>query len=345
MNNPPTDDLGPRRFVAHGLRIQSSFDMAEVAGCQLPDPGADGRFVPDLELRLIAREAMPQPSARQWTVRRSAGQSVAHGPWGAVFESSCGSRAWLSAGPAGAPVVLHIARAPGTPTDVFNHSVLHSFLPLALTNLGHMILHAACVVCGGRAFIFAGASCMGKSTLAAGFAARGLAVYADDVVRVAVGRQNGAHAWPSYPGARLRSNSFLLDAEQRRGSEASNGLPRFRVHTGRFAPAPSEGVPVAAVFFLGRSRRAAPQLERLTPIQALMPWVDASFLLSLPRPERSRETFTRVTNFVTRVPAWRLTYKRSSRHFDALLDQLQQAMQTMSQREPQNAQSFTLGTV
>jgi hypothetical protein len=172
---------------------------------------------------------------------------------------------------------------------------------------------------------------MGKSTLAAGFAARGLPVYADDVVRVdASGATplgvSEARAWPGYPGSRLRSSSFLLPAQQRNQPAGRYGLPRFRVHTERIAQAPPEGVPVGGIFFLARSPRRGPEFTPLSAVQALRPWVESSFLLSLPRATRSREAFARTTRFVSVVPAWHLAYRRSPAHFEALLDALIERM-------------------
>lgn len=205
---------------------------------------------------------------------------------------------------------------------MFHHTVLHAFVPLALALRGHTLMHAACVVLDGRAFLFAGESGMGKSTLAAGFAAQGLQVFADDVVRVQVDAQGQVWTWPGYPGARLRGNSFLLPPGQRSLEPGRYGLPRFRVHTDQMATAPPGGVPVAGIFFLARGRTAAPQFTRLSPLQALTPWVESSFLLSLPRADRCREAFARATRLASALPAWHLSYRRSASHFDSLLTHL-----------------------
>lgn len=323
--------VASQQFMVHGLRLWSAFAMDELSGCEALDAEAPGPVAADLELHRAPRRMLPEPSARQWSIRQPRGQSVAHGPWGAVFESYCGSRAWLPGASEDAPVVLRIARARGIAADLFHHTILHGFVPLALALRGYSLVHAACVVCAGRAFLFAGESGMGKSTLAAGFAARGLPVFADDVVRVAPDALGRVHAWPGYPGARLRSNSFLLDPARRAQPPGRYGLPRFRVHTDRIAVAPAEGVPVGGVFFLGRSRQVQPRFERLSPLQALTPWVEASFLLSLPRACRSREAFERMTRLAPAVPAWRLRYRRSGVHFNGLLNELVEEMQRLAQ--------------
>lgn len=309
----------PTHYRVHGLCIGSDFAFPELRGHELP-PRNDAR--PDLMLRRCARRELPEPTSRQWSVHRVGSLSVAHGPWGAVFESYCGSRAWLPADTSAASAVLHIARARGIATDWFHHTVLHTFVPLALALRGHTLVHAACVAVEGRAFLYPGESRMGKSTLAAGFAERGLAVLSDDVVRVQVDAAGAIRVWPGYPGARLRSESFLLEAAHRSGRAGRYGLPRFRVHTQPPAGLPPEGVQVAGVCFLGRSRALDPRWERLSPLQAITPWVESCFLLSLPKPVRSRTAFECGGQLAGAAPAWRVSYRRSARHFPALCAQL-----------------------
>jgi hypothetical protein len=181
---------------------------------------------------------------------------------------------------------------------------------------------------------------MGKSTLAAGFAARGLPVYADDVVRVDVGGASTfgmakARTWPGYPGARLRNSSFLLTAQQRSQPAGRYGLPRFRVHTERIAHALPEGVPVGGIFFLSRSRKPGPEFQALSPLQALGPWAQSSFIQPFRRPDRSREVLARATRFVSIVPAWELAYRHLPSYFEALMDALIKRMLAMGVTDPQ----------
>lgn len=318
---------GSNHYRVHGLCIESDFDFTELSGCELP-PGHGS----DVDLLLLrkARQGLPEPSARQWSVHRTGSLSVAHGPWGTVFESYCGSRAWLPADASAQGATLHVARAPGISRDLFHHTVLHAFVPLALVLHGHTLVHAACVAVGGRAFLFPGESRMGKSTLAAGFAARGLPVFSDDVVRVQVDAAGCVRVWPGYPGARLRGESFLLGASQRGQRPGRYGLPRFRVHTTPVVGVPAEGVEVAAVCFLGRSRTVAPSWARLSPMQAITPWVESCFLLSLPKPQRLRAAFERGSQLARSAPAWRVAYRRSSPHFATLCTRLVEAMEAIA---------------
>jgi len=226
----------------------------------------------------------------------------------------------------GEPLRLIVSRPPSISTARFNHTLLHSFIPQVLSLQGDLILHAACVVIDGKAFLFAGDSTMGKSTLAAGFALQGLDVFSDDIVRIEIAPDGTPLAHRGYPGVRLRGNSFLLPPAQRSRRVGRYGLPKYRIYpqAQTLQPSPS---PVAGVFFLARGRTVAPGVERLSPMQSMEPFLRASFLQALPKATRSREAFGRAASLAAAIPAFRLSYRRSPRHFDALLASLTAMMQ------------------
>ncbi|MBS0314498.1 MAG: hypothetical protein JSS05_09965 [Proteobacteria bacterium] len=255
-------------------------------------------------------------AATDWFIRDSRHLDFAMRGDTMLLASYCGSLAWFDVKATGEHT-LHVARAPSISTERFNHTALHAFLPNALTCWGMPMLHAACVVVDGRAVLLSGPSSAGKSTLAAGFLRRGDAVLSDDVIRV---ERDGAGfvAYPSYGGARLRSGSFLLDGTPRRGRANKFGLPKFRIGTD--VAVPQERFPVAAMLFLGHSRSPRPTLEPLAGGELMNEWLDASFVQALPRDRFARDAFTLVGGFARGIPAWRLRYKRSVRHFDGLLD-------------------------
>ena len=126
---------------------------------------------------------------------------------------------------------------------------------------------------------------------------------------------------PSYPGARLRGNSFLLPKEKRTNAAGRFGLPKFRVYTGERTLA-REPVPVAAVYFLRSGRTLSPKFAQLSPISAIKPFLKSSFIAALPKSERAREVFIRTTRLVSALPAFELRYRREAAHFDCLLDAL-----------------------
>ena len=61
-----------------------------------------------------------------------------------------------------------------------DHLYANQVLPLALSRLGKIVIHAAAVETGGKGIAFVGESGLGKSTLAASFATSGLRLLADD---------------------------------------------------------------------------------------------------------------------------------------------------------------------
>lgn len=299
--------------------LGSDFELSELTLSLAPSTVAS-RSVPTIRLRRTTRRQLPVPARTEWIVRQHGGLSIAHGPWGFLLISYCGSVAWAQAstGVPGITGELFIARGPSISTSRFNHTVLHSFLPQWMALRGEVLLHATCVVADGLAFLFAGESTMGKSTLAAGFVAEGLDVFADDVVRVECRDGAAPQVWRSYPGVRLRGNSFLLPPAQRLRRVGRYGLPKHRIYpaTGALQTSPA---PVAAAFFLGRGRQVAARFEPLSPLQALTPFLRASFLQALPPATRSRDAFLRTTQLAAAIPAISLSYRRSPIHFQALL--------------------------
>jgi hypothetical protein len=200
-------------LCAHNYRLASDFGIleSEPAGTSI---GPTASTTGTIQLRRIVRRRLPVPTRTQWLVRQSGGLSIAQGPWGMLMVSYCGSVAWLPTADSspGGIGELFVARGPSISNARFNHTLLHSFIPQVLSLQGDLMLHATCVVIDGRAFLFAGDSTLGKSTLAAGFALQGLDVFSDDIVRIEIAPDGTPLAHRGYPGVRLRGNSFLLPA-------------------------------------------------------------------------------------------------------------------------------------
>jgi len=302
------------QFFAHGYGIRSDFPIGELAVAP-PDavPSAASAII---TLRRVERRRLPVTTPRDWFVRDVGGLSVARCEGGLQMASYCGSAAFVPDDGQGA--VLHVCRGSHISTSRFNHTVLHSFLPQLLALRGETMLHATSVVIAGRVYVFAGASGMGKSTLAAGFAALGLPVFSEDVVRVAHRDGGALLAWPSYPGARLRSNSFLLPDDKRSDVGGRFGLPKHRVYVG-VSTAEHPPAPLAGVFFLRAGRSVSPRFTRLTPMQAIKPLLKSCFIQALPKATRGREAFVRATGVAMAVPSFELRYRRSAAHFEALV--------------------------
>jgi hypothetical protein len=88
------------------------------------------------------------------------------------------------------------------PLETVRHLLLNQVIPLALSHLGKLILHASACLTEQGAIAFVGSTGAGKSTLATSFGLRGLPVLTDDCLRIEE-RDEQMACYPSYPGVRL----------------------------------------------------------------------------------------------------------------------------------------------
>jgi hypothetical protein len=154
-------------------------------------------------------------------------------------------------------------------------------LPLAATLRGHEVFHAAGVVVGSGAVLFAGAPGAGKSSLAAAFLRRGAGLLSDDAV--ALEREEGTIV--AHPGA---GALYLREGEHGRLSgserEALGEAQPFSARQ-RYAPGAVRGpVPFEALFLLERAEAGL----AIEPLAAADPFelLASTFNLSVRTPER-----------------------------------------------------------
>lgn len=133
--------------------------------------------------------------------------------------------------------------------------LLSTVLALVCHNRGLIPMHASCVDVGGRAVMFTGPSCAGKSLLAAAFWKAGYAVLSDDVTVLNPAAPTGAFALPSFPCLRLWRGAlepFELKPERLQRSRPE--LEKYNVSTqNTFVPEPR---PLKAIYHLRRRRKA-----------------------------------------------------------------------------------------
>lgn len=317
-------------MIVFGYRFSGGFEPPFLCGGAAAEPQVPDAAGPGLCVRPARRAEMPQPLPHEWLLkpRSSGGLALARGPWGLLMASYCGSRAWVPA--AGSPAAgsqpsteLVVARGPSISTERFQHTLWHAFVPNWLVLRGDAVLHAACAVVDGRAFLMVGESTGGKSTLAAGLALRGVSVLADDVTRLSADAGGeGWAAWPGVPGVRLRGNSFLLPPEQRRSEPGPYGLPKLRLYPPASCAHPPVPVPVAGVLLLARARQVQPAFVRQSGLQALNPLLAAQFSQAAAAAGQNRQVFAQAVQLAAALPVWEMRYRRSAVHFEALLDSL-----------------------
>ncbi len=306
---------------AHGCRILADFEIQEGHG--KPEPASSvAAKVGDLRLRKVPAARLPSPKRGQWIVKNAGGMSVAAGEYGTLLKSYCGSNALIPPrANAREDQTILVSRGKSISTSRFNHTILHAFIPQIMALRNDVVLHTTSVVIDGQCYLFAGDSGMGKSTLAAGFANQGHTIYSEDIAKIEFDSAGRPCAYPSYPGVRLRGNSFLLPDDRRTNAQGRFGLPKFRVNVATsIAAEPAR--PVRAIFFLRRGTTVGPRISRLSPMQAIKPYLKASFLLAFPKSTRGRVAFAQAVKLASAIPAFELRYARSAKHFPNLLAEL-----------------------
>jgi hypothetical protein len=225
---------------------------------------ADGPFSYRLfGLRVRSELALPElgpgvaPEAAEVTIVRGA---VAEAPSGLTVR---GGEALLSIDGVGRYRMeegrrLTIDPAPGASDRNVRLYLLGSAFAAILHQRGLLPLHANAVVIGGGAVAFTGHPGAGKSTLAAWFHDRGLAVLADDVCVVTWDEAGRPLAHAGIPRLRLRPEALAASGRVPEDYEpAFDDRDKFNVPTGA---APLEPVPLDRVYLL---RRGEPRIERL----------------------------------------------------------------------------------
>jgi hypothetical protein len=263
-------------------------DRAGIAFERLPD-GA-----PDEE---------PGHWSRRWTL------DDGEGTW-ALFARD--ARGWLVRFPAlvefrVAPDARRITcrSLPGTPEVTLRHLLLDQVLPLAMSRLGRFGLHASGVVIDGRAYGIVAPSGSGKSTLAAWLAREGAQLLSDDCLVIEESRGRWlAHPW--YPGVRLwPGNAGQVSADP--GSPVAHYTTKVRVGEAGGLAFHREAAPLAGLFILSEDGERV-SARRMTPRDALVALVEASYLLEQEEPAALQAQFDFVGRVADAVPCHVLCY-------------------------------------
>lgn len=176
-------------------------------------------------------------------------------------------------------------------------------IPAALCALyaGDLSIHASAVEIGGKALLLGGPSMHGKTTLAAGLAAAGHRLLAEDTVRCAIG------AVPAlYPGpAAVRLRPDVAQHVRLPGAHRGSGAPDAGRQPMIFdAPQRGDGraVPLRGVVLLRRGDEVG--MQPLDGADAARDVFSLSF--RLPTDESRRACFARVVDLTARVAAYDL---------------------------------------
>lgn len=164
-------------------------------------------------------------------------------------------------------------------------AVLRTAHQVLLAEEGGFLLHASSVVRNGRAFLFAGVSGAGKTTIAH-LAPQDAILLTDEISYVKRhGNEYCAHGTP-----------FTSSDCQRRGRNIS--------------------APIAAVYLLGKgAENRFESVDRATAARALL----RNVLLALPDSELANRLFESAIAFVSRVPVVRLIFAPDERVWDLIV--------------------------
>jgi hypothetical protein len=94
------------------------------------------------------------------------------------------------------------------PPQTMRHLLLNQVIPIVLSRLGKLVIHASACATPKGVMAFMGVTGAGKSTLAATFGLRGFSVLTDDCLLVEK-QMEGIIAIPSYPGLRLWPETIM----------------------------------------------------------------------------------------------------------------------------------------
>jgi hypothetical protein len=198
---------------------------------------------------------------------------------------------------------------PGTSPQTLRHLLLDQVLPLVLNLLGRDVLHAAAVEMPAGVCAFIGPAGVGKSTLAARFAAVGYTTFCDDCL--VLQRNGGIVCIPGYPGVRLWSDSLAVLGDQAvKLSDVAHYTAKHRIvsKTSRSTDSPR---PLIAIYRLNRPVDRGPALntvrvEPLTGREAFMELVSSAFVLDVTEPTTLLRHFRCIEQLVSQVPIARL---------------------------------------
>jgi hypothetical protein len=189
------------------------------------------------------------------------------------------------------------------------HLLYNQALPLALSRQGLLVLHGSAVMIGGKAVAFLGKSGMGKSSLAASFAASGFPFLTDDalvlaespVPRILPGRP-AIRLWQDSVEELIRGNPSLLaalDYTDKMCILADNEIPHHK-----------DPIPFAAIFCLADDGAETVTSGELQGNEAVLKLLGNTMLLDINQSAVLEKNFNQLCALATAVPICTLDYPR-----------------------------------
>jgi hypothetical protein len=201
---------------------------------------------------------------------------------------------------------------PNCPPETMRHLLLNQVIPVVLSHLGKLVLHASACGTPHGVIAFMGTTGMGKSTLAASFGLGGYPVLTDDCLLVEEKDQEMLTV-PSYPGLRLwpETVTALFDRQPMLQPLAHYTDKKRLLFEQELSEGPRA---LRAIFVL-----AAPhdlhntddvRITPLTASEALLETVKHSFQLDITDRRKLGQAFSQYEGLAKSVPFFALSFPR-----------------------------------
>lgn len=199
---------------------------------------------------------------------------------------------------------------PRTTTGTVHQLYLNQVLPLALSRLGRLVLHASAVDIEGQSVAFLAESGRGKSTLAAAFASAGSRFLTDDGLQIEWIDGEPAVV-PSHPSIRLWEDSRLqLGGEALETAEPAEYTSKARFLAGSGLSFCAETLPLRRVYLLGPGTAERISVRAAKPAEAVMAMVRNSFVLDIAEHRMLAQHFGDITRIANLPLHYHLDYPR-----------------------------------
>lgn len=201
------------------------------------------------------------------------------------------------------------------------HIVLDHIVPRWLALRGDVVLHAGAVVSpSGQAVALIGDPRQGKSSMTTALGQLGWRVLGDDACRL-VRQRDGWHAYPSYPGTRLLSDSRRMLVPDVASTPMTDGADKHRVLPD--VPLATSPARLAMVVELGDDN-AALSMHPLSYSQATASLTRHSFFLAARQSEVAPRAFMLSSSLAADVPCVRLEFPRRWDVYPEVIEMLEQ---------------------
>ena len=224
------------------------------------------------------------------------------------------------------------------PQETMRHLLLNQVIPIVLSHLGKLVLHASACRTQQGVMAFMGMTGMGKSTLAASFGLKGFAVLSDDCLLVQA-RGDQVTSIPSYGGLRLWPESVAALFEQEPELQPmAHYTDKKRVLFDQVVGVTS--LSLKAVYVLAQPENVANEviITRLSPREALFEIVKHTFQLDVTDHEKLGQAFKRYEWLAKSVPFFTLTYPRDHAVLPSVNAAILKHLEVLSNSQPLKSQ-------